>query len=286
MKRISVFLAFLLLANLSFCEGFKLSGGIGFAYMNHYAISQYRVDNEFREKLQKELAGLTQGNAVVETEGAKKIYNSVMIGLELRAGKQFTYNEFGGYFSLNVGMPYNVSLLSPSPMDVVLQATSISKLNSSFITDTQAGLYVNLFNKRACQLYIGTGIAFSWVKSMRELPVSSLSNLNKSDGTPIDTSSIENINEQSIVKMTGMGINIGLTYYFSNTLGLFFSINDSWYFQDMGSEYNLVGKLVTGQAFSYKIARNGKIGDEDVSSFGRNVFANNFGFKGGIAFRI
>ena len=286
MKRFGIILAFLLFAGLSFCEGFKLSGGIGFAYMNHYGISKYKVDSDFKKMLEKELLGLTTGNATVETEGAKKMYNSMMVGLELRAGKEFTYNEFGGYFSLNVGIPYNVSLLAPSPMDVILQASSIKKLNSSFIADTQGGLYINLFTKRACQLYIGTGLAFNWVKSVRELPVSSLANLTKADGTPIDTSSIGSISEQNVVKMVGVGINIGLTYYFSNSIGIFFSINDSCYFRDIGSEYSLIGKLVTGQTFSYKIAKDGKISGEDVSSFGRNTFANNFGIKGGFAFRI
>jgi len=286
MKRLGIILAFLFLATLSFCEGFKLSGGIGFAYMNHYAISKYKVDNDFKKMLEKELAGLTTGDAIIETESSKKLYNSMMVGLELRAGKEFTYNEFGGYFSLNVGIPYNVSLIIPSPTDVVLQASSITKLNSSFIADTQGGLYINLFNKKACQLYIGTGLAFNWVKSIRELPVSSLGNLTKLDGTPVDTSSIENISEQSVVKMVGVGINVGLTYYFSDSIGLFFSINDSCYFRDIGSEYGLVGKLITGQTFSYKVAKDGKISGEDVSSFGRHTFANNFGIKGGFAFRI
>lgn len=286
MKRINIILIFLLLTSLVFSEGFKLSGGIGFAYMNHYGISKYKVDSDFKKMLEKELSGLTSGSAIVESENAKKMYNSMMIGVDLRAGREFTYNEFGGYFSLNVGIPYNVSLLTPSPMDLVLQATSIKKLNSSFVADTQGGLYINLFTQHACQLYIGTGIAFNWVKTMRELPVSSFGNLTKSDGTPIDTSSIESISEQNIVKMVGVGINIGLTYYFSNSVGLFFSINDSCYFRDIGSEYALIGKLVSGQTFSYKIAKDGKIGGADVSSFGKNTFANNFGIKGGFAFRI
>lgn len=269
-----------------FAEGFKLSGGVGFSYMNHYALSKYTVDSSFKKLVEDELNALTKGDATVESETAKKLYNSMMVGLDIKAGRDYTYNEFGGYFSVNVGLPFDVKFLSPSPMDVALKSTTVTNLNSSFITDTQFGLYINLFTQSPVQLYIGTGLAFNWTKTMRELPVDSLSNLKKSDGSAINVSSIESISEQANVKMLGVGVNIGLTYYFSNSIGLFFSITDSCYFYDMGSDSHLVGKLSSGQTFSYRIAKDGRVGNADIASFGKNTFANNLGAKAGFAFRI
>lgn len=286
MKKIALALCFVVASSFVFAEGFKLSGGVGFSYMNHYAISKYSVGSAFKGILESELNGLTAGSAVVENATAKKMYNSMMVGLDLKFGMDLTYNEFGGYLSANVGIPYKISFLTPSPMDVVLKASALNKLNSSIIADTQLGFYINLFSQSPVQLYMGTGLAFNWLKHKRDLPVASLSNLHKADGSNIDVSSIDSISEQVTTRMLGIGINIGLTYYFSNSIGLFFSINDSCYFYDMGSDCSLVGKLANGHDFTYKIAKDGKLASEDVASFGKNTFANNFGVKAGFSFRI
>lgn len=286
MKKLGITLVLSIALGAVCAEGFKLSGGVGFGYMNHYGFSKYTVDSTFKKLVEDELNGLTKGNAIVESETSKKLYNSLMVGLDIRAGRDYTYNEFGGYFSLNVGLPFDVKFVSPSPMDIALKSTEETKLNSSFITDTQFGMYINLFTQSPVQLSIGTGLAFSWARTMRDLPVASLANLTKSDGTPINTSSIESISEQSSVKMFGVGVNVSLTYFFSNSIGLFFSVNNSCYFRDMGSDSHLMGKLSSGQTFSYKIAKDGKIGNADVASFGKNTFANNFGAKAGFSFRI
>ena len=280
-----VFLLFLLSFAL-FSEGFKLSGGVGFSYMNHYALSKYKIDSAFTNILETELGVLGKGEATVENASSKKMYNSMMVGLDLKFGRDFTYNEFGGYVSINVGFPFNVSIKTPSPMDIVLHASSLTKLNSSIITDTQAGFYINLFSSSPVQLYIGTGLAFNWAKSQRDLPITSLSSMKKSDGTPVDTSLIDSISEMSIIKMLGVGADIGLTYYFSDSIGLFFSIHDSFYFYDLGSDLSLVGKLKSGNTFTYKISKDGKLKDSDTASFGKNAFANNFGVKAGFSFRI
>lgn len=286
MRKFSLALLMFVVLGALFAEGFKLSGGVGFAYMNHYGISKYKVDSAFKKLVEDELNALTKGDATVESEAAKKLYNSLMVGLDIRAGRDFTYNEFGGYFSVNVGLPFDVKFISQSPMDIALKSTGITRLNSSFITDAQFGMYVTLFTQNSVQLSIGTGLAFNWARTMRELPVESLANLTKSDGAPINTSSIESISERSDVKMFGAGVSVSLTYFFSNSIGLFFSVNNSCYFHDMGSDSHLIGKLGSGQTFSYKIAKDGKIGNADVASFGRNIFANNFAAKAGFSFRI
>lgn len=286
MKKLSLTLVLFVALSAVFAEGFKLSGGVGFGYMNHYGLSKYRVDSEFKKLLESELNALTKGDVTVENETTKKLYNSLMVGLDIRAGRDYTYNEFGGYFSMNIGLPFDVKLLSPSPMDIALKSTEITHLNSSFVADTQFGMYINLFTQSAVQLSIGTGLAFNWMRTMRELPVESLANLTKTDGNSINTSSIESMSEQSNIKMFGIGVNVGLTYFFSNSIGLFFSINDSCYFHDMGSDSQLIGKLSSGQTFSYKIAKDGKIGNADIASFGKNTFANNFVAKAGFSFRI
>lgn len=287
MKKVAITLCFVVLSSFVFTEGgLKLSGGVGFSYMNHYALSKYSVGSAFKGILQNELNALTPGDAIVENATTKKMYNSMMVGLDLKFGGDLTYNEFGGYLSINVGIPYTISLLSPSPMDIVLKASALNKLNSSVIADSQIGLYINLFSQSPVQLYIGTGLAFNWLNHRRDLPVSSLANLKKTDGSNVDISSIDSISEQATTKMLGVGINIGLTYYFSNSIGLFFSVNDSCYFYDMGSDYSLVGKLTNGHDFTYRIAKDGKLANEDVASFGKNTFANNFGVKTGFSFRI
>lgn len=286
MKKLGITLVLLVAIGVVFAEGFKLSGGVGFGYMNHYGLSKYKVDSTFKKLVEDELNGLTKGYATVESETAKKLYNSLMVGLDIRAGRDYTYNEFGGYFSMNVGLPFSVKFISPSPMDLALKSTGVTKLNSSFITDTQFGMYINLFSQSPVQFSIGTGLAFNWARTMRDLPVESLENLKKADGTPISTSSIESIAEQSNVKMLGVGVNVSLTYFFSNSIGLFFSINNSCYFYDMGSDSHLMGKLSSGQTFSYKIAKDGKVGNADIASFGKNTFANNLGAKMGFSFRI
>jgi hypothetical protein len=269
-----------------FAEGFKLSGGLGFSYMNHYALSKYKIDSAFARILEAELGSLGGGEVIVENAAAKKMYNSMMVGLDIKFGRDFTYNEFGGYFSINVGFPFKVSIKTPSPMDMILHASNLTKLNSSIITDTQAGFYINLFSSSPVQLYIGTGIAFNWAKSQRDLPITALSNIKKADGTPIDTSLIDSISEVSIIKMLGLGADIGLTYYFSDSIGLFFSVHNSFYFYDLGSDLSLMGKLKSGNTFTYKIARDGKLGNTDTASFGKNTISNNFGIKTGFSFRI
>ena len=284
-KTIVCCLLFLISLTL-FSEGFKLSGGVGFSYMNHYAISKYKVDSAFSNILENELGILGKGEAIVENASAKKMYNSMMVGLDLKFGRDFTYNEFGGYVSINVGFPFDVSIKMPSPMDMILHASTLTKLNSSVIADSQGGFYINLFSSSPVQLYIGTGIAFNWAKSQRDLPITSLSNIKKSDGTPIDTSLIDSISEVSIVKMLGVGTDIGLTYYFSDSIGLFFSVHNSFYFYDLGSDLSLMGKLKSGNTFTYKIAKDGKLGNSDTTSFGKNTISNNFGVKAGFSFRI
>lgn len=286
MKKMTLTLLLFVALSAVFAEGFKLSGGVGFAYMNHYSLSKYKVDSAFKQLLENELNGLTKGDATVESETMKKLYNSLMVGLDIRAGRDYTYNEFGGYFSMNVGLPFDVKFLSPSPMDVALKTTTVTRLNSSFMADTQFGMYINLFTQSPVQLSVGTGLAFNWTRTMRDLPVESLKNLTKADGSPIDTSSIESIGEQSNVKMFGVGVNIALTYFFSNSIGLFFSLSNSCYFHDMGSDSQLIGKLTSGQTFSYKIAKDGKVGNANIASFGKNTFANNFAAKAGFSFRI
>lgn len=287
MTKKSVLSCLLFLVSLAlFSEGFKLSGGVGFSYMNHYALSKYKIDTAFSNVLEAELGALGKGEAIVENASARKMYNSMMAGLDLKFGRDFTYNEFGGYVSINVGLPFNVSIKTPSPMDIILHASSLTKLNSSLITDTQAGFYINLFSSSPVQLYIGTGLAFNWAKSQRELPITSLSSIKKSDGTPIDTSLIDSISEVSVIKMLGVGADIGLTYYFSDSIGLFFSVHNSFYFYDLGSDLNLMGKLKSGNTFTYKIAKDGKLANSDTTSFGKNTIANNFGVKAGFSFRI
>ncbi|MGP1439926.1 MAG: hypothetical protein ACTTJ3_04205 [Treponema sp.] len=285
-KRSTLSCLLFLLSLTLFSEGFKLSGGVGFSYMNHYALSKYKIDTALSNMLESELGVLGKGEAIVENATAKKMYNSMMAGLDLKFGRDFTYNEFGGYVSINVGFPFNVSIKTPSPMDLILHATTLTKLNSSLITDTQAGFYINLFSSSPVQLYIGTGLAFSWAKSQRDLPITSLSNIKKSDGTPIDTSLFDSISEVSIIKMLGVGTDIGLTYYFSDSIGLFFAVHNSFYFYDLGSDLNLTGKLKNGNTFTYKIAKDGKLANSDTASFGKNTIANNFGVKAGFSFRI
>ncbi|MGP1437814.1 MAG: hypothetical protein ACTTKH_01935 [Treponema sp.] len=279
------FLLFLLSFSL-FAEGFKLSGGVGFSYMNHYALSKYKIDSAFTKMLEAELGVLGKGEAIIENASSKKMYNSMMVGLDLKFGRDFTYNEFGGYVSINVGFPFTVSIQTPSPMDIILHASSLTKLNSSIITDTQAGLYINLFSNSSVQLYIGTGVAFNWAKTQRDLPITALSHIKKSDGTPIDTSLIDSISEVSVIKMLGLGADIGLTCYFSDSIGVFFSVHNSFYFYDLGSDLNLMGKLKSGNTFTYKIAKDGKLGNSDTTSFGQNALSNNFGIKTGFSFRI
>ena len=286
MKKMTLTLLLFVALSAVFAEGFKLSGGVGFAYMNHYSLSKYKVDSAFKQLLENELNGLTKGDATVESETMKKLYNSLMVGLDIRAGRDYTYNEFGGYFSMNVGLPFDIKFLSHSPMDVALKTTTVTRLNSSFMADTQFGMYINLFTQSPVQLSVGTGLAFNWTRTMRDLPVESLKNLTKADGSPIDTSSIESIGEQSNVKMFGVGVNIALTYFFSNSIGLFFSLSNSCYFHDMGSDSQLIGKLTSGQTFSYKIAKDGKVGNANIASFGKNTFANNSAAKAGFSFRI
>jgi len=285
-KKIALFLLLSLSSFTLFSEGFKLSGGVGFSYMNHYTLSMYKIDSAFTQILEKELAFLGKGEAIVENPSSKKMYNSMMVGLDLKFGKDLIDKEFGGYVSINVGFPFKVSIKAPSPMDMILHTSSLTKLNSSIITDSQAGFYLNLFSTSPVQLYIGTGLAFNWAKSQRDLPIESLSKIIKSDGTPVDTSSIDSISEVSIIKMLGLGLDIGLTYYFSDSIGLFFSIHDSFYFYDLGSDLNLTGKLKSGNTFTYKIAKDGKLGNTDTASFGKNTFANNLGLKAGFSFRI
>lgn len=272
MKRLSFVFCLMFLSHLAFAEGFKLSGGIGFSYMNHYAMSKYSVDNALKD--------------ISENSTTKKMYNSMMVGLDLKFGGNLTYNEFGGYLSINVGMPYKVSMIAPSPIDVLLNATALSKLNSSLITDSQLGLYVNLFSKSPVQLYFGTGVAFNWVKSQRELSSSSLSKLHNQDGSLLDVSKIASVSEQSNTKMVGIGSIIGLTCYFSESIGFFFSIHDSFYFYDMGSDSTLIGKFSNGNDFTYRIAKDGKITNDNISTFGKNTYTNNFGVKAGFSFRV
>lgn len=286
MKKIKLTIVLLVVMEALCAEGFKLSGGAGFGYMNHYVISKYEANGSFKELIEPEPNALTKGNATVDSEIAKKLYNSLMVGLDVRLGGSFTYSEFGGYFSMNLGFPFDVKLLSPSPLDVFLKSTNATTLNSSFITDTQAGLYVNLFAKRPLQLSLGAGLAFNWTRVAKELPVGSISALNGVNNSPFGTSSIESISEKSDVKMVGVGFKVGVTYFFSKSVGFFCSLNNSCYFHDMANDWQLIGKLGSGETFTYKIEKDGKIGNADVANFGTNSFANNFMTKVGFSFKI
>lgn len=79
---------------------------------------------------------------------------------------------------------------------------------------------------------------------------------------------------------------MGLLAIFLKALVFFFSIHDSFYFYDMGSDSTLIGKFSNGNDFTYRIAKDGKITNDNISTFGKNTYTNNFGVKAGFSFRV
>lgn len=128
---------------------------------------------------------------------------------------------------------------------------------NAFILDTQLGAGITLFKKTKFNLFLGGGIGINAVKAAQTID------------TPVGK-----LNYDKLDVMFGAGVNILASYYFTNIIGIYAGVADTFYFTP----------LTVKKRFKVE-----GVGDITVSNTDNNlkeVIANSLNLKLGLSIRL
>ena len=83
--------------------------------------------------------------------------------------------------------------------------------------------------------------------------------------------------------MLGIGVDVGIKYFFTQHIGIVMDIKDTVYFLPLLNKRFYRGTDVHGRDFTYTITKGNT---EDVKSLIKHSWANNFNIRLGVAFRL
>ena len=262
-----------------FCTGLlaagdilDISGDIGLGYMNYSMFTTFR-SSALKSQLKEGLSSaLGEGNLKYDEPKSSDYYNALGLGLSVKVSYFFT--------NLTVGFPFRQIPTGYDPLSAKLNTAGISnKLTNSVILDWQLGGGFTLFKNRPLNIFLGAALGIGYVRTSRHLPQSFVKTVTDSHGNAVAS----RLNEIRSITMFGIGVDVGIKYFFTQHIGIVMDIKDTVYFLPLLNKRFYRGTDVHGRDFTYTITKGNT---EDVKSLIKHSWANNFNIRLGVAFRL
>ena len=235
-----MFIGLTLITPLAFSDGVDFSAQISpVGYMNFNVWTKYNKDT--LTDISDKIRELFKEDTFFQ-DG----YNMYTLGTDIRVGL--------AYLTLNVGFPRRITSNDIKELGKTLE-------KNSFIFNGQLGCGGTFFKESPVNLFVGGGISFDVIKTTRNI-------LNGVFGS-----------EDRLIAVMGLGLNVGVSFYFLPNIGLFAGVTDNLSFIQLSNQrYYTLG----GLTFSF----NEKTNEKDIKKMISGLVANNFTARLGIAFKL
>lgn len=268
-KIVLIFAGLTLIVPLLFSAGFDISTQVSpVGFMNFGVWTKYKKDTfpEALKEAEKKLSdALGTGNVVERENFVHDSYNAYTIGADFRIS--------GAYIMLNAGFPRQTVTQGIDPLNSFLQNSGNpgAKLTGgSFIFSGQIGGGITLFRSLPLNLFLGAGVGFDFIKTTRKIENGLL---------PVG----KDWTEERLIGLLGIGVNVGVSYYFIPHVGIFAGIADNLSFIQM---YNQRYYVNPSYYFFVNGNKNGKDGNKDIKKIISVLFANNVAIRLGVALKL
>lgn len=175
-------------------------------------------------------------------------YNMYALGVDLSMS--------GAYLTLNVGLPKKISINDIKNFGDTLRG-------NSFIFNGQLGYGATFFKDLPVNLFVGGGVGFDVIKTTRDIPAGIL-----------DAASWT---EDRLIALLGLGLNVGVSFYFLPHVGVFAGVTDNLSFIQISNQ-----RYYTNTNASIYF----KNGAKDIKKMTSGLLANNFTARSGIASKL
>ncbi len=244
--------------------GIDLSGDVGIGYMNYTIITEYKR-SALAEDLEAGLSGhLGTGTLVMDNPKATDIYNALNVGLSLK------YNYL--YTNICVAFPFTQIPTGDNPLGKKINGTN--NIKGSVIFDGQLGAGVTLLKNTPLNIFVGGAIGINYIRTKRALPSTFVNTV-----YPL-ASSLKEIRSKT---MLGVGIDVGIKYYFTKNVGIGLDLKETIYFVPLSTKRYYKGTLKDGTKFTYYITKKK---NKNINKLIKYSWANNFSMRLGVTFKL
>lgn len=242
-KILCMFIGLTLMAPLVFSEGVGFSAQVSpVGFMNFNVWTKY--DKNTIANASTEVKQLFKDYDKFFHDG----YNMYALGADLRISS--------AYLTLNVGLPRKISINDIKDFGGTLK-------NNSFIFNGQLGYGGTFFKDSPINLFVGGGVGFDIIRTTRDMPAAALS--------------LAGWQEDRLIALVGLGLNVGVSFYFLPHVGIFAGVTDNLSFVQVSNQ-----QYYTNAGLSVYF----KDGAKDIKKMTSGLLANNFTARLGIAFKL
>lgn len=251
---------------------FDISGDVGLGYMNYSLFTTFN-SSALKSDLKNSLSGaLGEGNLKYDEPKSQDSYNALGVGLSVKISYFFT--------NLTVGFPFMQVPTGYDPLAAKLNDAGVSnRLTNSVILDWQIGGGVTLFKNRPLNIFLGAGLGIGYIRTGRKLPKAFVDTIKDKHNKPVAA----NLDEIRSIAMLGIGVDVGIKYFFTQHIGLVLDIKDTVYFFPLSNQRYYRGTDVNGRNFTYTITKDN---NQEVKSLIKRSWANNFNIRLGLALKL
>ncbi|EPF28196.1 hypothetical protein DWB79_09570 [Treponema medium] len=242
-KILCMFIGLTLMAPLVFSDGVDFSAQVSpVGFMNFNVWTKY--DKDTIAKASETVKKLFKDYNKFFHDG----YNMYTLGVDFRIS--------GAYLTLNVGLPRKISIDDIKDFGGTLN-------NNSFIFNGQLGYGATFFKESPVNLFVGGGIGFDIIRTTRDIPATALA--------------LAEWQEERLIALLGLGLNVGVSFYFLPHVGIFAGVTDNLSFIQVSNQqyYTKAGALFYLQN-----------GVKDIKKMTSGLLANNVTARLGIAFKL
>jgi len=269
-KIVFVFIGLTLIAPFLFSAGFDISGQVSpIGFMNFSVWTKYKegsFPDALKEAEKKLSDAVGTGQLVSRDKFIHDSYNAYTIGAD--------FNVRNMYVTLNVGFPLQtVTQGGIDPLNSFLKNSgnpNAKLTGGSFIFNGQIGGGITLFRSLPLNVFLGAGIGFDFIKTTRKIE----------DGLlPVGSG----WTEERLMGLLGIGVNVGVSYYFIPHVGLFAGVTDNLSLIQMFNQ-----RYYKSPAYYFFVNgdKNGKDGKKDINKLISVLVANNVAIRLGVALKL
>ena len=242
-KILCMFIGLMLMAPFVFSEGVGFSAQVSpVGFMNFNVWTKY--DKDTIAHASTEVRKIFKDYDKFFHDG----YNMYALGADLRISS--------AYLTLNVGLPRQITIDDIKNFGGTLN-------NNSFIFNGQLGCGGTFFKDSPINLFVGGGVGFDVIETTRDIPAGIL-----------DAASWA---EDRLIALLGLGLNVGVSFYFLPHVGVFAGVTDNLSFIQISNQ-----RYYTNANASIYF----KNGAKDIKKMTSGLLANNFTARLGIAFKL
>ncbi len=255
-KLFAILLVFASSVALLSAESFDMSADLGIGYMNYTIVTEFK-DIAFNEKLKEEMTNATEkGMLIMENKKSNDVYNALAFGLAIK----YSYM----YANIAVGLPFKEVKSGSDPLGKKLKAYNPgNSIVGSFIVDGQIGSGITLFKTKPFNIFAGAAIGVNYIITKRKLPQAFVATI----------PSAKWLNEIRTSARLGLGLDLGINYYFKPNFGLCIDVKDTVYLISLLNQRYYRGEAVNGAKFEWYITQSKNINSIIKYSWSNNVTA-------------